>query len=641
MYDKMSRQDKKLVARRANGVLPALIVVERLNTKYREEVYRLSPNPKAQSEAKDFIDGLEGDPEAITFFAEFTFQNGDYLPDKAQCEYVNNARVLNMLRNKRERSISARKGKRITNYDFFTKAAAALPRIADNLKGSITLPQNRRRLEEAYRNYVNDGYSSLISHRWANQNTAKITGESGDWIVARYSSKIEQLTILQLWKEYNVVAGVRGWKPLKSEQSIYLYLNREEVVPLWYASRYGELKAREKFGRQQRTLLPKLRDSLWYSDGTKLNYFYRNEDGKVCTCNVYEVIDSFSEVFLGYHISKSEDFEAQFMAYKMALQFSGHKPYEIVYDNQGGHKKLENGSFLKNIARISRRTAPYNGRSKTIENAFFRYQAEFLHKDWYFTGQNIQSKKLESKADMEFILANSKNLPTLDEIKITYKKRRDEWNNAPHFETGKPRIQMYRESVNENSTKLEIWDLINLFWITLEKPIMYRASGLQMTLKGEKFAYEVLTSDGMPDAAFRLKNVDRKFIVKYDPEDMTMIALYEDSPSGIRFCTLAQTYIKIHRAHQEQDKDEALFIKAMEIAGKTERIKMQNESEDRLERHGLHPSQHGLNQPKLKGLSKKELERLDIGGYAKAVSNLVPEGIEEEADEILSAIDLY
>ena len=95
-----------------------------------------------------------------------------------------------------------------------------------------------------------------------------------------------------------------------------------------------------------------MRDALWYGDGTKLNYYYLNDEGKMDTCCVYEVMDVYSEVLLGFYISKKEDFESQYFAYKMAMQFSGHKPYEIRFDNQGGHGKLKNGSFFKEMARL-------------------------------------------------------------------------------------------------------------------------------------------------------------------------------------------------------------------------------------------------------------------------------------------------
>ena len=37
---------------------------------------------------------------------------------------------------------------------------------------------------------------------------------------------------------------------------------------------------------------------------------------------VYEVIDAYSEVLLGYYISDTENFEAQYNAYRMAIQNS-------------------------------------------------------------------------------------------------------------------------------------------------------------------------------------------------------------------------------------------------------------------------------------------------------------------------------
>ena len=51
------------------------------------------------------------------------------------------------------------------------------------------------------------------------------------------------------------------------------------------------------------------------------------------------MVDAYSEVLLGYYISDNEDYIAQYHAFRMAIQTSRYKPYEIVCDNQGGHKK--------------------------------------------------------------------------------------------------------------------------------------------------------------------------------------------------------------------------------------------------------------------------------------------------------------
>ena len=63
------------------------------------------------------------------------------------------------------------------------------------------------------------------------------------------------------------------------------------------------MKAHQRYDRKHRTILPSRRDSLWYGDGTKLNLYYRDENGNKCTTSVYEVVDAYSEVLLGYYIS--------------------------------------------------------------------------------------------------------------------------------------------------------------------------------------------------------------------------------------------------------------------------------------------------------------------------------------------------
>ena len=70
---------------------------------------------------------------------------------------------------------------------------------------------------------------------------------------------------------------------------------------------------------------------------------------------------------LGFHISSTEDYEAQYNAFKMAIGFAQHRPYEVKVDGQGGHSKLKSGNFLNKICRLAIKSQPYNGKSKSIE----------------------------------------------------------------------------------------------------------------------------------------------------------------------------------------------------------------------------------------------------------------------------------
>ena len=632
MFDKMRRQHPDMIARRANGKLCALVYIDELPAKYKIVVYRKYADILDSKKSK--TENIENDVNAVAFFQSHVLPDGKSLPLSAQDEYLHNACVLNLIQQKYMDHVAARRGKVNKRY-FFDNIAEYTITLKDTY--SHTLPENPRRLREKYEDYLSNGYITLVDKRYLNNNASKITDEVADYLIARYASTINRVSISSLRSEYNRLAQERGWKEIKSDRAISLFLDRPDIKPRWYGLRYGSKDEKEMYSRQHRTLLPTMRDSLWYGDGTKLNYYYI-EDGEVRTCSVYEVIDVYSEVLLGFHISKTEDYDAQYHAYKMALQISSHKPYEIVYDNQGGHKK--NQHFFSRLAHIARVTAPHNGKSKTIENAFKRLQEEFLSKDWFFTGQNITTKKKESRENIEFIAANKSNLKNLDEIKLIYRQRRSEWNNAPHPKTGRPRIEMYQSSINPHTPALDILDMVNLFWLENKNTVTYRASGIQITVKGVAYAYEVLTEDNQPDDQFRINNVGRKFIVRYDPDDMDMIALYEQTSSGLRFVDYARTYLYVHRAKLDQTDDEAQFIIARQQADKIERMQRREEMIDTLERHDLLPEQHGLKTPRILGISKKKQHAFSVGQMSKDISNMTSIDVDCEVDEA-SIASLY
>ncbi|MCK5015829.1 MAG: hypothetical protein KAS32_02055 [Candidatus Peribacteraceae bacterium] len=332
----------------------------------------------------------------------------------------------------------------------------------------------------------------------------------------------------------------------------------------------------------------------------------------------------------------------------MSVKTAEHRPYQISFDNQGGHKKLENGNFLSKLARLAIKTQPYNGKSKTIESAFGRFQQQFLKREWFFTGQNITTKTLESKANLEFINANKADLPTLAEIKEVYKQRRQEWNEAPHPTTGIPRIEMYRNSKNEEAPKISMWDMVDLFWIQREKSVMYSAYGLSFTEKKVKYTYAIYAKDGLPDMEFHRNNIDQKFYIKYDPEDMSLIYLYEKDALGLRFVTAATTKVEIHRGKQEQEAHEPEWIAKTNSGNKDSRITVNDTMDSILADNDALPEQQGLKSPKLRGINSKRTRSLSeakmkpkkkrkvakIEDFDKAISNMV---LVDEHEDVMVA----
>jgi hypothetical protein len=638
-YDRRFRYKVEFAKHGGNG-RKAMVKYESIPDELKARIKKLcdGKSPYELARKNKLKELIENDLNAFRFFQEFRKPDGDTLAIEKIHEYTANAKVLNAISEYIKNRSAWRKtmgGKKVNMWDDISNMVNELR--DDDLPH--TLPKKPRPLRNKFKRYEKEGYGSLIHGGTGNNNTEKLSDLAKAWVLAKWATNVEKLTLKQLWQEYNSVAEENGWKPLSSEKTIRNYLYQPEVKEQWYGHRYGELKAKEKYAYQHSTKLPSMRDSLWYSDGTKVNFFYLDEDGKVQTTSVYEVMDAYGEVLLGYHISKTEDFEAQFRAFKMAVQFSGHKPYEARYDNQGGHKKLQNGEFLKKIAHLSIRTQPYNGKSKTIESAFGRFQQQFLHKKWYFTGQNITAKKEESRANMEFILANKANLPTLDEAIAEYVKLRDEWNNAPHPATGKPRIEMYKNSYNSKSPAVSFLEMVDLFWILREKPVMYTAYGLTIQEKGKKYTYAKYHEPLKPDIKWHRENIDRKFYVKYDPEDMTSICIFKKTHAGFQYVAQLDQKVEVHRGKQEADDWEASFLAQVNNANKAARVDTRNSVEKILEEHGLAAEQHGLITPPLKGIEslksrKKEGERRvkagEIGKAQKELSNVVPDIDDDE-----------
>lgn len=603
-------------ARRGGGEgTQALYVWSSIPEKYRRRFVATYGDPEEKMREAMTKASIKIDAKAREYYEAYTYMDKDgqerHLTEKMIEEYTINASVLGEL----EKMAARRQAIRSSLNAPMSGAWDLILDSSERMRESYghTLPGTLARLKTRLKAWKTDGYQSVVSGKLGNSSALKITGDFLKLIVALKRSKVPVYTDAQLFEKANEIAEERGWKPIRSLSGMKKWLNSPAVEPLWYDAVYGEQAARQRYGRKHKTALPTRRDTLWYGDGTKLNLYYRDEQGKVRTTQVYEVIDAMSEVLLGYCISDTEDYEAQYHAYRMAIQKSGHKPYEIVYDNQGGHKKLDSDGFIGKICRVHRPTQPYNGESKTIESVFGRFQAQVLHKDWRFTGQNVTAKKASSRPNVEFIEANKDSLYTLEELKDAYAAARKEWNEGVHPATGERRIDMYEKSVNEETQEVTLHDMVDMFWVFTKRMATFTDQGLQVTIKGEKRQYEVCSSPGVPDHEWRRKHTYERFIVAYDPYDFASIRLYTKGTDGsLRFERTAEPYILIHRALQDQQgTDDAKFIRQEQEANLQDRIERTVAGRTIAAEHGTDAEQQGLHSPKLKGTTAAVQRQID------------------------------
>lgn len=623
-YEKLSSR-KRLKKIDSGGGLGRRVQIEysslperfrkRFEAKYGdpEELLRQDkPALVINAEARRFFAGLE--PET------FRLPNGETLPDDKVEEYTLNASVLDVLHAEVEKQRLGRNRLKNSTRIIWENILASAERLRADFHH--TLPNNEARLKDKLRTYEREGFICLVSKKFCNANKTKITPEGGRLLIALRRSRVPVYTLRQIFDEYNRRAERKGWKTLESMNSVTSYLERPDVAPKWWAAVYGELSARQKFDRKQQTILPGVRDALWYGDGTKLNLYYkgRDKDGGLVkkTVMVYEVIDAYSEMLLGYSIGETENAELQRRAFRMAIETAGHKPFEIVTDNQGGQKTNDSLSFMSRICHITRKTAPHTPQAKSIESVFGRFQREVLHADWRFTGQNITATGRDSRPNSEFIGANVDNLYTFEEMCAAYADYRQQWNDLRHPESKMSRREMYLRSQNPEAPALSQYDYMEMFWSVTERPSEFTSSGITIQVAGQRYSYEVLDAEGRPDMEFRRTNTTRKFFVRYDPDDMTRVWLCtKPAVGGLRMVAPAVPYAVVHRAIQEQTPEEQAFLRETLEANKRERIRRQMEGYELEVAHGVAPEQHGLRTPRLQGLKPREQERL-LDRYADA-----------------------
>ena len=624
-----SRRKVLIVVRPGKGLdHPALIDYASLPDRFKARFVAKYGDPEEML-SRD-RDALKADAAARAYYEEYELADGSRIKSDKIDEYVLNASVLGRLLE----LINLQRSRRNMSGNRTPLCWDAIYDSCEDLRKRYghTLPKNAARLREKLRQYKDRGYECLVSGKLTNANAVKITGEAGRQIIALKRCKTPVYTNAQLFVKFNEIAAAKGWKPLRSESALTAFLSRPEVEIQWKGAAMGDKESKRLFVRQNATILPTRRDTLWYGDGTKLNLYYKVFSGgewKPASLQVFEVIDAASEVFLGYNISTAENFESMYEAYRNAIEFSGHLPEELVYDNQGGTKREDAGAWLKKIATLSRPTQPYNAQSKTIESIFGRFQSQVLHQYWHFTGGNITDRADRSKADVDFVMTNIAKLPTYKELVELYPKLREQWNAMPHPKhAGMSRMQYYlsAEAVNAKSTEVNAAVLRDLFWIRASKPCTFTAYGLVINIKGQRYQYEVLNAEGMPDLEWRAKNTRRQFYVSYDPHDMGTVRLYTKDNYGYQFVTEAKPYLQVHRALSDQTEEERSFIRRMEEAVKADRVKRDLEGIALDLEFGVAPEQYGLRRPKLKGITDKTYERLaDAQAAAAAAADAEPE----------------
>lgn len=496
----------------------SLLRFDTLKDKYKDQVRETFGDPEIHFDGCLIRGQVVTNGSDLEVLRNITLSNGQHLPAETIQSCARACDVLSFISGLTKGSILE------LGFQSVTSFYSALSHFIR--RNDISLPSYPSELRRRKVQYQKFGPACMVSSRFCNQNSRKLERKAQEYLIYLYGDprKPDFGKVLDL---YHLEGKKHNWPQLE-ESTIRKFLQRGEVQQLWFRYRHGIIPWKDLYGYSISKAAPTTRDSKWESDGSRLNLCYIDQDGQPNNqLQVYLVVDAMSLAILGYHISFRESHLDVYKAFRHAVNKSGHRPYQILYDGSSANTANVTQEFFNRLCHAHFPAQPHNGQSKIIESVFFRLQSEFLKDFPNFTGQNITSKKADSHINKEWAAANYKYFPGRDKVVQQAQMAISAYNYTPWM-GGKSPMDHYLESGPVKKQEVSILDMVEMFWLWREDPITYRKDGLTIHIKGEKLRYLVVDENGTPDLDFMESHLLERFQVKYDPWDMSKIRLYKD-----------------------------------------------------------------------------------------------------------------
>lgn len=460
----------------------ALIEYDSLPQRVKDLVITKFGNPKEQATSNTFLDKIEIDSKAITFYSNYKLADGRFLPEATQKQYCANANVLNTIKVIKAEAIKARKSLGAGLPKFWAKALIAINNI--RVETGHDLPANEIALKRKFLKYEEEGYDGLISGKYCNDNSRKVTADLERLIMSLYSmpnkpfsadvhtmyhlflnGKIE-VTCKNTGEIFNPSDFIKNDEPLKlGVTTVWNYINQPNNRVIVDKSRSGAHRFNSTHRPHHHRHAPEFSFSKISMDDRDLPRKCVN--GK--WLKAYYSYDVASGCVIGYSFSMDKD-EALFLEcmrnmFRLIQKEGFGMPLEVEVENHLVNKFFDDLAVMFPFVRIcnpgnsqEKRAEHFNkakkyGIEKKLQNGIGRWWAKG---EAYTTDRDkINDEFVEKSYTQERLIADD-----IEAIK--------QYNNALHPKQkkypGKTRWQVLVENMNPNAA------IIN-------KAVVYKAVG--------------------------------------------------------------------------------------------------------------------------------------------------------------------
>jgi hypothetical protein len=165
------------------------------------------------------------DGEAVIFFRDFRFEDGTALDTDYQDQYIINASVLKAINALHDARMSERIAKNGSTQGviptLFLDAISFNRTLKAKFNTEHTLPQSLRRFKDALKDFKTEAYHSLISGKFKNKNSIKVTDPVEALLNSIFSAQTHKPSPTEVSRKYN--AFLNGYYQVINDNTGEIY----------------------------------------------------------------------------------------------------------------------------------------------------------------------------------------------------------------------------------------------------------------------------------------------------------------------------------------------------------------------------------------------------------------------------------
>ncbi len=502
---------------------------------------------------------------------------------------------------------------------------------------------NGIRLNDKVEQWISVGKQCLIHKQFGNENRVILQPSHIDFIIVHYAKN--KKSIPQLVRLLEIEFSIKV-----TRQAVMLHLEKPENKQKWQPMREGMLIA-ERRSRSLLTLAkPKFADAIWQLDASPIALFANDGDGvKKSKYTTVFIRDTYSGKCVGLAFGITETSELVKSALRHAVANTGYLPYSMRYDGGAANMSKEVQEVMSLLATYHFKTAPYRPTGKASIEQYVNQVENVLRGFDNFAGGNITRRGTEKSFNPDVVKRMQKEgrMPTSSQTIVQVWAAVEILNNTVGSDGQTPNV-IYEKCDDVNRRKATIEIVSAAFWKHRTRSIRYEMGGIKMQV-GELTLQYWVGSPMVEDYEFKRKNEGKSFEVRYNPDDLSMIALYNKDGSYIDKAVLKHEYSLLPDFRADGEGEAFGIMQTQNKRFIEEGVREYKEAEQRLKNQDL-PTEFDfleLNKAELGRVESAQIESLLAVGRnvtdrkAKKTPNAPPSVDEQTQVSDSEEIDFY